>query len=106
VDWDGHPLRLVALLDDPDLTSYAQQRLANNQFFYQIALTYAPGTSGGVNLNLLSAANDHATGSAATGSRALMPMTEGAVRGDRRLHARAVGVALTLRRNIGPPVRE
>lgn len=77
VDWDGHPLRLAALLDDPDLTAYAQQEIADNQFYNLIAQDQAQGTSSRVNLNLLSAADDYATVTAATGSGASLPMTAG-----------------------------
>ncbi|MDT9697967.1 Tat pathway signal protein [Streptomyces sp. P17] len=75
--WDGHPLRLAALLKDPDLTAYGKQSIADNQFFHVLQETYDLGSSSRTNLNLLSTADDYAYISGATGSGALLPMTPG-----------------------------
>ncbi|MGW1675637.1 Tat pathway signal protein [Streptomyces sp. NPDC002324] len=75
--WDGHPLRLAALLKDPDLTAYAKQSIADNQFFHVLQETYGLGGSARTNLNLLSTADDYAYISGAAGSGALLPMSPG-----------------------------
>ncbi|MFG2965954.1 Tat pathway signal protein [Streptomyces sp. NPDC048288] len=75
--WDGHPLRLAALLKDPDLTSYTQQSIADHQIFNVLQDTYELTVSARTNLNLLSTADDYAYISGATGSGAQLPMTQG-----------------------------
>ncbi|MEU6355238.1 Tat pathway signal protein [Streptomyces sp. NPDC047072] len=75
--WDGHPLRLAALLKDPDLTAYAKQSIAEGQVFPALQGTYDLGSSARTNLNLLSTADDYAYVSGAEGSGALLPMTPG-----------------------------
>lgn len=75
--WDGHPLRLAALLKDPDLTAYAKQSIADKQVFEVLQEAYDLGASARTNLNLLSTADDYAYISGATGSAAPLPMGPG-----------------------------
>ncbi|MDX3585876.1 carbohydrate binding domain-containing protein [Streptomyces europaeiscabiei] len=76
--WDGHALKMAALIKDPDLTSYARQSLADGQAFQSLADSHAMTVSARTNLNLVTAADDYAYVSAATGSGAKLPMTPGA----------------------------
>lgn len=75
--WDGHALKMAALIKDPDLTSYAQQSIADGQVFQSLADSHGMTVSARTNLNLLSAADDYAYISGATGSGARLPMTPG-----------------------------
>ncbi|MFI6549319.1 Tat pathway signal protein [Streptomyces prunicolor] len=75
--WDGHPLHLASILKDPDLTSYAQQSIADNQFFNVLEEAYELGASARTNLNLLSTADDYAYITGAIGSGRKLPMTPG-----------------------------
>ncbi|MEV6590096.1 Tat pathway signal protein [Streptomyces acidicola] len=75
--WDGHPLRLAALLKDPDYTSYAQQSITDNQAYHVLEEAAGLTASARTNLNLLSTADDHAYITGATGSGAKLPMTPG-----------------------------
>ncbi|WP_200301016.1 Tat pathway signal protein [Streptomyces adelaidensis] len=76
--WDGHAMKMAALIKDPDLTAYARQSLADGQAFQSLADTHAAAVSARTNLNLVSAADDYAYISGATGSGARLPMTPGA----------------------------
>ncbi|WP_105969502.1 carbohydrate binding domain-containing protein [Streptomyces geranii] len=76
--WDGHPMRLAALLKDPDLTAYARQSLDEGQVFEVLKETYDLGASARTNLNLLSTADDYAYVSQAPASATRLPMTPGA----------------------------
>ncbi|QFQ95279.1 Tat pathway signal protein [Streptomyces phaeolivaceus] len=76
--WDGHPLRLAALLKDPELTAYARQSLDEGQVFEVLKKTYDLGASARTNLNLLSTADDYAYISEAPATATRLPMTPGA----------------------------
>lgn len=76
--WDGHALKMAALIKDPDLTSYARQSLADGQAFQSLADSHAMTVSARTNLNLVTTADDYAYVSGATGSGAKLPMTPGA----------------------------
>ncbi|WP_371582041.1 Tat pathway signal protein [Streptomyces sp. NBC_01314] len=76
--WDGHALKMAALIKDPDLTAYARQSIDDGQAFQSLADSHAMTVSARTNLNLVTAADDYAYISAATGSGARLPMTPGA----------------------------
>lgn len=75
--WDGHALKLVSLLKDPELTSYARQSLDDNQFFNALDEAYSMGLQARVYLHLASAAGDYAYVKNAADTGARMPMTPG-----------------------------
>lgn len=75
--WDGHALKLVSLLKDPELTSYARQSLDENQFFNVLDEAYKMGLQARTYLHLSSAAADYAYVSSAPDTGARMPMTTG-----------------------------
>ncbi|MBP5860286.1 Tat pathway signal protein [Streptomyces sp. LBUM 1484] len=75
--WDGHPMRLAALLKDPDITAYARQSLTDNQVFHVLKETYDLGATSRTNLNLLTTADDHAYVSGAADDGTRLPMTPG-----------------------------
>ncbi|MFF0083074.1 Tat pathway signal protein [Streptomyces canus] len=75
--WDGHPMRLAALLKDPDLTAYARQSIADHQVFQMLEESSELDVSSRTNLNLLSTAGDYAYINGAAGSGKVLPMTPG-----------------------------
>jgi hypothetical protein len=75
--WDGHALKLVALLKDPDLTAYARQSLEDNQFFHLLQDGYNMGLQARTYLHFISVADDYAYVSAAPASNVRLPMMPG-----------------------------
>ena len=72
--WDGHALKVVALLKDPDLTAYARQSLDDNQFFHILKDGCDMGMQARTFLHFLSAADDYAYVSGAPASKVRLPM--------------------------------
>ncbi|WP_367765539.1 hypothetical protein [Arthrobacter sp. HS15c] len=75
--WDGHPLKVVSLLKDPELTAYARQSLEDNQFFHILQEGYDMGLQARTYLHFLSAADDYAYVSGAPASSVRLPMMPG-----------------------------